>query len=80
MRRVYRFALMNLIGIFGTTLTAVSVWSLYFTANEDWFIPMVLGGLITWFYIEVVTPSNKPKVIKKVKIEDKDYTSIFNKK
>lgn len=80
MRRVYRFALMNLIGIVGATLTAVSVWSLYFTANKDWFIPMIFGGLITWFYIEVVTPTNKPKVIKKVNIEDKDYTSIFNKK
>lgn len=56
---MYRYALMNFIGIFGTALTAVSVWSLYFTANEDWFIPMVLGGLITWFYIEVVTPKGK---------------------
>lgn len=80
MRRVYRFALMNLIGIVGATLTAVGVWSAYFSMNNDWLILAVFGALVTWFYIEVVTPNNKPKVINKVNIEDKDYTSIFNKK
>ena len=59
MKRVYRFALMNFIGIIGVTLTAVSVWSMYFTANKDWFIPMIFGGLVTWFYLEVVTPKGK---------------------
>ena len=56
MKRVYRFALVNCIGIFGILMTCVSVWCMYFTGNKDWFIPMIFGGLITWFYIEVVTP------------------------
>jgi len=59
MKRVYRFAVMNFIGIIGATLTAVSAWSMYFTANKDWFIPMIFGGLLTWFYLEVVAPKGK---------------------
>ena len=80
MKRIYRFALMHFIGIAGATLTAVSVWSLYFTANKIFLLPMIFGGLMTWLYLEVVAPDKKPKVIKKVSIEDKDYISIFNKK
>lgn len=56
MRRVYRFALMHFIGIAGATLTAVSVWSLYFTANNIFLLPMIFGGLMTWLYLEVIAP------------------------
>lgn len=59
MKRVYRFALMHFIGIVGSLMTMLSVWSLYFTANKDFAVPMVIGGLLTWFYIEVVTPKSK---------------------
>jgi len=58
-KRLYRFALINSIGIIGLVLTLVSVWCLYFTANTDWCIPMFIGGLLTWFYAEVVNPNAK---------------------
>ena len=59
MKRVYRFALMHFIGIAGGTLTAVSVWSLYFTANNIFLLPMIFGGLMTWLYLEVIAPKAK---------------------
>tara|TARA_R110001632_G_scaffold68587_3_gene160703 strand:- start:1854 stop:2048 length:195 start_codon:yes stop_codon:yes gene_type:complete len=59
LKRVYRFALINLLGIVGSIGTMLSVMSLYFTANNDFLVPMVFFGLITWFYIEVVVPNNK---------------------
>ena len=59
LKRVYRFALINLLGIVGSIGTMLSVMSLYFTANNDFLVPMVFFGLITWFYVEVVIPNNK---------------------
>ena len=50
---------MNFIGIVGATLTAVGVWSAYLSMNNDWLILAVFGALVTWFYIEVVTPTKK---------------------
>lgn len=80
MKKVYRWTLVHFIGIAGMVSTAVGVWSAYLSQNNDWFILAIFGALVTWFYLEVVAPNNKPKVIKKVNIEDKDYTSIFNNK
>lgn len=59
MKRVYRFALVNLIGLVGAVGSMVSVWTMYFTGNRDWLVPFVIFGLITWFYIEVVAPESK---------------------
>lgn len=59
MKRVYRFALMHFIGIVGSLMTMLSAWSLYFTANKDFVVPMLFGILATWFYIEVVSPKKK---------------------
>jgi len=59
MKRVYRFALVNLIGLVGAVGSMVSVWSMYFTGNKDFLVPFVIFGLITWFYIEVVVPKDK---------------------
>ena len=59
MKRVYRFALVNFIGLVGAVGSMVSVWTMYFTGNRDWLAPFVIFGLITWFYIEVVVPKNK---------------------
>tara|TARA_R110000744_G_scaffold23967_1_gene60511 strand:+ start:468 stop:656 length:189 start_codon:yes stop_codon:yes gene_type:complete len=59
LKRVYRFALINLLGIVGSIGTMLSVMSLYFTANNDFLVPMVFFGLITWFYVEVVIPNKK---------------------
>ena len=59
MKRVYRFALVNLIGLVGAVGSMVSVWTMYFTGNIDWLVPFVIFGLITWFYIEVVAPKDK---------------------
>jgi len=50
---------MNFIGIIGASLTAIGVWSAYFSMNNDWLILAVFGALVTWFYIEVVTPKGK---------------------
>lgn len=50
---------MHFVGIIGASLTAVSVWSLYFTANKIFLIPMIFGALVTWLYLEVVAPENK---------------------
>lgn len=58
-KRVYRFALVNLIGLVGAVGSMVSVWTMYFTGNRDWLVPFVIFGLITWFYIEVVAPKSK---------------------
>ena len=59
MKRVYRFALVNLIGLVGAVGSMVSVWTMYFTGNRDWLVPFVILGLRTWFYIEVVAPKDK---------------------
>jgi len=59
MKKVYRFALVHLLGFVGSVGVMLSVMSLYFTANNDFLIPMVVFGLITWFYAEVVAPNNK---------------------
>jgi hypothetical protein len=59
MKKVFRYALVNLIGLVSSVCSMVSVWTMYFTGNTDWLVPFVIFGLITWFYIEVVTPNNK---------------------
>ena len=51
MKRAYRFALVNLIGLVGAVGSMISVWTMYFTGNRDWLVPFVIFGLITWFYI-----------------------------
>lgn len=79
MKRVYRFALINLIGLVGLFGFMCSVWGLYFSGNTDYFVGVVFGSLLTWFHIEVVAPK-KPKIIGKKNIEDIEYTSILNKK
>jgi len=58
MKKIYRFALVHLLGFVGSVGVMISVMSLYFTANNDFLIPMVVFGLITWFYAEVVAPDN----------------------
>ena len=80
MKKVYRWAIAHFIGIAGMVSTMCGAWFSYFTYNNDWLVLSLFGALVTWFYLEVVAPNNKPKVIKKVNIEDKDYTSIFNNK
>tara|TARA_B110000285_G_scaffold219440_1_gene270029 strand:- start:270 stop:449 length:180 start_codon:yes stop_codon:yes gene_type:complete len=59
MKKVYKFALVHLVGFVGSVGVMLSVMSLYFTANNDFLIPMVVFGLVTWFYAEVIAPNNK---------------------
>lgn len=59
MKRVYRWAMFNFIGIVGMLATAIGVWCAYFSLNNDWLVLSLFGGLVTWFYLEVVAPNNK---------------------
>ena len=59
MKKVYRWAMFNFIGIMGMLATAIGVWGAYFSLNNDWLVLSLFGGLVTWFYIEVVAPNNK---------------------
>jgi len=59
MKKVYRWAMFNFIGLMGMTATMVGVWSAYLSMNNDWLVLAFFGALVTWFYIEVVTPNNK---------------------
>jgi len=49
----------NFIGIMGMLATAIGVWCAYFSLNNDWYVVSVFGALVTWFYVEVVTPNKK---------------------
>lgn len=59
MKKVYRWAMFNFIGIMGMLSTAIGVWCAYFSLNNDWLVLSLFGGLVTWFYLEVVAPNNK---------------------
>ena len=59
MKRVYRFAIINFIGLVGLFGFMCSVWGLYFSGNTDYFVGVVFGSLLTWFHIEVVAPKDK---------------------
>lgn len=59
MKKVYRWALFNFIGIAGMISTMCGVWFAYFSQNKDWWVLALFGALVTWFYLEVVAPNNK---------------------
>lgn len=59
MKKVYRWAIAHFIGIAGMVSTMCGAWFAYFTYNNDWWVLSLFGALVTWFYIEVVTPEKK---------------------
>lgn len=61
MKKVYRWAIFNFIGLMGMLATALGAWFAFFSLNNDWMILSVFGALVTWFYVEVVTPQKKTK-------------------
>ena len=79
MKKVCRWILVQLIGIVGVTAPCIGVWCAYLSHNNDWLILAIFGALVMWFYVEVAAPDNRTKVVKKVDINDLEYTSIFKK-